>query len=99
MAKKVKTTKWNLENYLKSERDILSFISTAIEEGDPASVSAGIGLLAKKKGMSRIAAMTKLGRESLYKSLSLNGNPEFATIMKVMNAVGYKLKFEPVATK
>ena len=99
MAKKVKTTKWNLEDYLKTDKDILSFISTAIEESDPASVSAGIGLLAKKKGMSQIAAMTKLGRESLYKSLSPNGNPEFATIMKVIHAVGYKLKIVPVAAK
>jgi probable addiction module antidote protein len=96
---KVKTTKWNLEDYLKTDKDILSFISTAIEEGDPSSVSAGIGLLAKKKGMTRIANMTKLGRESLYKSLSPNGNPELATIMKVIDAVGYRLKIVPAAVK
>ncbi|HQA35661.1 MAG TPA: putative addiction module antidote protein, partial [Casimicrobium huifangae] len=38
-----------------------------------------------------IARDTGLGRESLYKALSLEGNPEFATIMKVVSALGLKL--------
>ena len=41
--------------------------------------------------MSQIARDAGLGRESLYKALSPSGNPEFATIMKVVAALGLQL--------
>lgn len=47
--------------------------------------------IARAKGMTQIARDAGLGRESLYKALSSTGNPEFATIMKVMKALGLKL--------
>ena len=45
--------------------------------------------------MTKIAAATGLGRESLYKSLSPNGNPELATVLKVMRAAGLRLHALP----
>jgi probable addiction module antidote protein len=55
-------------------------------------VAAALGDLARAKGMSQIAQAAGLGRESLYKALSREGNPEFATVLKVMRALGLKLK-------
>ena len=51
-----------------------------------------LGVIARAKGMARIARATGLGRESLYKALSPDGNPEFATVLKVMRALGLTLK-------
>ena len=64
---------------------------TALEEGDPDLVAAALGDIARPKGMARIASETGLGRESLYKALSPEGNPKFATVLKVLRAFGLRL--------
>jgi probable addiction module antidote protein len=53
--------------------------------------AAALGDVARAKGMSKIASATGLGRESLYKALSPDGNPEFATVLKVLHSIGVKL--------
>ena len=63
-----------------------------LEDGDPALVAAALGDIARAKGMSQVARDAGLGRESLYKALSADGNPEFATVLKVIHALGLKLK-------
>jgi probable addiction module antidote protein len=68
----------------------------AIEIGDPQLIAAVLGDIARAKGMTHIARATGLGRESLYKALSPNGNPEFATVLRVIAALGLKLKAVPV---
>jgi probable addiction module antidote protein len=62
------------------------------EDGDPALITHALGVIARAKGMSQIAQAAGLGRESLYKALSPEGNPEFATVLKVMPVLGLKLK-------
>jgi probable addiction module antidote protein len=62
------------------------------EDGDPALIAHALGVVARAKGMSKIARAAGLGRESLYKALSPDGNPEFVTVLKVMRALGLKLK-------
>ncbi len=71
-----------------------AYLEAAIEDGDPVVISAAIGDIARAKGMSQIARETGLGRESLYKALSPGGNPEFATILKVVRALGLKFHVE-----
>jgi len=88
---KVKTTKWDAVDYLKTDEDMANYLEAAIEDGDPALISAALGDIAKAKGMSQVARKAGLGRESLYKALSPNGNPEFATILKVVKALGLRL--------
>ena len=66
-------------------------LEAALEDGDPALVAAALGDIARAKGMSQIARETGLGRESLYKALSPDGNPEFSTVMKVVRALGLRL--------
>lgn len=94
---KVKTTPWDASEHLKSEEDMAAYLEAAIEDGDPAVISAAIGDIARAKGMSQIASETGLGRESLYKALSPGGNPEFATILKVVRALGLKFHVEAAA--
>ena len=89
---KKKTTRiWDSAEYLKTEEDMAAYLEAALEENDPTLVSAALGDIAKAKGMTDIAKKTGLGRESLYKALSREGNPEFSTVMKVINALGLKL--------
>lgn len=70
------------------------YISAAVETGDPAFIADSLGAVARARGMSQLARDTGLRRESLYKALSAEGNPEFATIMKVVQALGVKLSAE-----
>jgi len=87
---KVKTTKWDAVDYLKTDEDMANYLEAAIEDSDPALISAALGDIARAKGMSQVARKAGLGRESLYKALSPNGNPEFATILKVVKALGLR---------
>jgi probable addiction module antidote protein len=68
-----------------------NYLEAALEEGDPALVAAALGDIARAKGMAQIARKSGLGRESLYKALSPEGNPEFATVLKVVRALGLRL--------
>lgn len=63
----------------ESDADIAAYLEAALEDGDPALVAAALGDIARAKGMSEVARQTGLGRESLYKALSPDGNPEFAS--------------------
>jgi len=67
------------------------FIGKAIASGDADAIRDALGLVARKRGMTDIATATNLNRESLYRSLGSGGNPEFATVMKVMKALGLRL--------
>lgn len=66
-----------------------------MEDGDPAVITAALGDIARARGMSDMARATGLSRESLYKALSQDGNPEFATVLKVMKALGLRLSALP----
>ncbi len=89
---KTKTIPWDATEYLKTDADIANYLEAVFEDGDPALVAAALGDVARAKGMSQIAQTAGLGRESLYKALSPEGNPEFATVLKVIRALGLKLK-------
>ena len=68
-----------------------AYLEAALEDGDPALIAAALGDIARAKGMSQIARETGLGRESLYKALSPDSNPEFSTVLKVVRALGLRL--------
>ncbi|HVB90094.1 MAG TPA: addiction module antidote protein [Beijerinckiaceae bacterium] len=92
----VKTTSWDSAKYLRSDEDIAGYIDAVLEEGDPALVAHAIGVVAKAKGMKQIADATGVTREGLYKSLSKEGNPSFATVYQILKALGIRLHAEPV---
>lgn len=91
MAKVIKTRSWDPAEHLETEEDMVAYLEAALEEGDASLIAAALGDIVRAKGMSQIARDTGLGRESLYKALSPDGNPEFSTIMKVINVLGLKL--------
>jgi probable addiction module antidote protein len=92
---KTKTRPYDAAEYLKTEEDMAAYLQAAIEEGDAALVVHALGNIACARGMSQIARKTGLRRESLYKALSPDGNPEFATVLKVVRALGIELHAEP----
>jgi probable addiction module antidote protein len=89
---KTKTQLWDAANHLETKEDIAAYLEAALEDGDPTLIAAALGDIARSKGMTQISRDTGLGRESLYKALSLEGNPEFATILKVFRALGLRLQ-------
>jgi probable addiction module antidote protein len=90
---KVALRKWDVVEHLKTEEDMAAYLEAAIEEAgdDSAFIAKVLGDIARARGMSQLAKDTGLGRESLYKALSGEGNPSFATILKVTRALGLRL--------
>ncbi len=95
---KTKTHVWDPAEHLTNDEDMAAYLEAALQEGDSALIAAALGDIARAKGMSQIARDAGLGRESLYKALSADGNPEFATIMKVIAALGLQLHASPSST-
>jgi len=88
---KTRTKKWDAAEHLRSDEDTAAYLEAALEDGDPALVAAVLGDIARAKGMTEVARQAGLGRESLYKALSRDGNPELSTVMKVIKALGLRL--------
>ena len=92
---KIKTIPWDSAAYLKTDQDIAYYLEAVFEDGDPALITHALGVIARAKGMTQIAHAAGLGRESLYKALSPEGNPELSTVLKVVQALGLKLSVTP----
>ena len=88
---KAKTRLWDASEHLENEEDMVAYLEAALQESDPALVAAALGDIARAKGITQIARDTGLGRESLYKALSPEGNPELGTVLKVIRALGLRL--------
>ena len=95
MNEVTETRPWDAAEHLETEEDMVAYLDAALEDGDPALIVAVLGDIARAKGMTQVAREAGLGRESLYKALSPTGNPEFATILKVVSALGLRLHVEP----
>jgi len=89
---RVKLRPYDTAEYLKTEKDVATYLQVIFEDGDTALITHALGVVARSKGMAKIAKKTGLGRESLYKALSKNGNPRLDTLLKVVHALGLKLK-------
>lgn len=90
---------WDAADYLEEEEDIVAYLEAAFEDGDPQLITAALGDIARSRGMTKVASKTGLGRESLYKALSRDGNPALATVLKVMHALGLQLRVTRRITK
>ena len=94
---KAETLPWDATDHLKTPEDMAAYLEAALEEGDGAVIAMALGTIARAKGMTKVAREAGLGRESLYKSLSAEGNPEFATVLKVIDALGLRLHASPAS--
>ena len=95
----IHTTHWDSAEYLKTEEDMQLYLNACLEEAgdDPSFIVHALGVIARAKNMSQLARDTGLTREGLYKALSPEGNPTFATVAKVTKALGFKLAVHPAA--
>ena len=84
-------------DYLESEEDIAAYLTEALATSDTALIAHALGVVARARGMTRIARQTGLSRESLYRALSADGNPEFATVLRIIEAMGLRLTAELAA--
>ena len=90
----LKLRKWDSAEHLKSNEDMAAYLEACLQEAgdDAAFIAKALGNIARAKGMTQLSKDTGLGRESLYKALSGEGNPSFATILKVTHALGLKFQ-------
>jgi probable addiction module antidote protein len=91
----LKTKPFDPAAYLKTDVARAAYMTEALETGDAAFIADAVGVLARARGMSKVAMEAGLSRESLYRALSPEGNPEFSTVLKVMAALHLKLKAAP----
>ena len=83
--------------YLDSPEAMLAYLDGAFADGDAGEIADALGVVARARGMSHIAEETGLTRQALYKALSSDGNPEFATVLKVIRALGFRLHAAPAS--
>jgi probable addiction module antidote protein len=88
-----KFTRWDAADYLKSKEDMALYLDACLDEdtGDGKLIRAALNDIARARGMSRLARDTGLTREGLYRALSANGNPELATVLRIIKALGMRL--------
>ena len=93
MKKKTATTRYDVAEHLRTPEEMAAYLEACLEEadGDAAFIAKALGDLARAKGMTQVARDAGLSRESLYKALSGERSPDFATVLKVVEALGMKL--------
>jgi len=90
---KTSTTRYDVAEHLRTPEEMAAYLEACLEEadGDAAFIAKALGDIARAKGMAQVARDAGLSRESLYKALSGERSPDFATILKVVEALGLKL--------
>lgn len=90
----IKLYPFDAASYLKTPEDVEIYLRVALEENDPEFFQEALGTVARSKGMQAIARESKTTRAGLYKALSAAGNPEFATVVRVVEALGYRFAID-----
>ncbi len=92
-AAKIKTSSYDVAEHLRTPEEMAAYLDAWLEEApeDVSGIARALGDVARAKGMSQVAKDAGLSRESLYRALSADGNPSFATVLKVARALGVRL--------
>ena len=93
VKKSTNTTPYDVAEHLRTPEEMAAYLDAWLEEApeDAAGIAQALGNIARAKGMTQVAKDAGLSRESLYRALSADGNPSFATVLKVAKALGVKL--------
>jgi probable addiction module antidote protein len=93
---KTKSTPYDVSEHLRTPEEMAAYLDAWLDEApeDAAGIAKALGDIARAKGMTQVAKDSGLSRESLYRALSADGNPSFATVLKVARALGVKLHAE-----
>lgn len=95
----LKTFPFDPAKYLTTAEHCAYYLTDALESKDPAQIADALGVIARARGMTEIAKKTGMRREGLYKMLSLKGNPEITTVLRVLDAIGVELVAQPAKAK
>lgn len=90
--RQTETKKWDGANYLLTPEDCADYLNAVLEDGDDQELIVALGNIARSVGMTKVARKTGVTRDGLYKALSLNGNPSYTTVNKVLHAVGLRTR-------
>jgi probable addiction module antidote protein len=95
---KTKTSPYDVAEHLRTPEEMAAYLDAWLDEApdDAAGIARALGDIARAKGMTQVAKDAGLSRESLYRALSADGNPSFATVLKVARALGVKLHAEAI---
>ena len=96
-SSKTQTTPYDVAEHLRTPEEMAAYLDAWLEEApdDVSGIAKALGDIAQAKGMTQVALDAGLSRESLYRALSADGNPSFATVLKVARALGVKFHAEP----
>ncbi|MFN0064438.1 MAG: addiction module antidote protein [Myxococcaceae bacterium] len=90
---KTRPTGYDVAEHLRTPKEMAAYLAAWLDEApdDAAGIARALGDIARARGMSEVAKTSGLSRESLYRALSADGNPSFATVLKVIRALGVRL--------
>ena len=96
-SSKTQTTPYDVTEHLRTPEEMAAYLDAWLQEApdDVSGIAKALGDIARAKGMTQVALDAGLSRESLYRALSADGNPSFATVLKVARALGVKFHAEP----
>jgi probable addiction module antidote protein len=89
-------SRFDAANYLKSDDDVALYLEAVNEFDDPAQMVVALNTVARARNMSQVARDAEMTREGLYKALSPEGNPSFATVSKIAKALGFRVMLRPL---
>ena len=91
-----KTMPYDVAAQLRTSEEMAAYLDAWLAKApdDAAGIAHAIGDIARAKGMTQVAKEAGLSRDSLYRASSADGNPSFATVLKVARALGMKLHAE-----
>ena len=92
-------SRFDAADYLETDADVAAYLEASGADGDPAAMAVALGTVARARNVSQLARDTGITREGIYKALSADGNPAFATVVKVARAVGFDVTFRPRASR
>lgn len=87
----IETTKWDVQDYLKTPEARVAYLEAAFEGGDPKLISIALGDVARSMGMTNVAKEAGITREALHKALSDKGDPKLSTLLGVLKALGLRV--------
>jgi probable addiction module antidote protein len=91
---KVTFEKWDPAEDIETKEDVIAILEVALEENDPEFLLSVVGDIARSKGMVQLAKELNLDRKGLYTALSLEGNPSFITVVRVLDKLGFQLSIQ-----
>ncbi len=93
----IKTIPFDASQYIRSPDSQAELLTDALETGDAGYIANALGVIARARGMTKVARGAGVTREALYKTLSRDGDPKLTTLLGVIKSLGFKLSAQKVS--